>query len=168
MDTMNAKNSNAALSAIAPEPTSGEPVSADPASGEDVEASLEVLVPERFAITDQRSANWVVRKITEARACAQAVQEWADGEISRAVREEQFFLSRFGAQLEAWTRAQLTGLRDRKSLKLPAGTVGLRAQAQRLHVHDEAQVLEWARSACPQAIRLTVELPPLDAARLES
>jgi hypothetical protein len=131
-----------------------------------VESELAAQVPQDFAITDQQSANWVLRKIAAARSYARDVQEWAHAESVRAQREEQFFLWRFGAQLEAFARAEIEQLRGRKSLKLPAGTIGFRAQPLRVHIQDEAQALEWARKNCPAAVRLTIEMPTLDAESL--
>lgn len=131
-----------------------------------IDNELVSLVPQSFAITDQKSANWVVRRIAEARSYARDVQEWAQVESLRAQREEQFFLWRFGAQLEEFARAGVEQLHGRKSLKLPAGTVGFRAQPLRVHIHNEEQALEWARTNCPAAVRLTVEMPPLDAESL--
>src|SRR5687768_14177659 len=64
-------------------------------------------VPDGFGVRDGQTANWVVRKIVEARAYAVHVQEWAAREIRRAQGDEKFFLHRYGHQLEEWARRQL-------------------------------------------------------------
>lgn len=110
-------------------------------------------VPEAFSVEDASSANWLVRKIVEARAYAKHVKAWADAEVRRAEREEQFFVQRFGHQLEAWARQRISGSR-RKSLKLPAGTIGFRTEPPRLDVTDEPRLIGWCRRSLPKALRV--------------
>ena len=110
-------------------------------------------VPEAFAVDDANSANWLVRKIVEARDYAEHVKKWAALELRRAEREERFFLERFGHQIEAWARQQITGSR-RKSLKLPAGTVGFRTELSKLEVLDEQKLIGWCRKSLPAALRV--------------
>lgn len=113
-------------------------------------------VPANFAVVDVKSANWVMRRIMEARAYAEAVQEWADAETARAKREEQFFLLHFGNGLQAVLEEEIEKQKGRrKSVKLPAGTMGYRAEPQRVRVDDEAAAIEWARQHCPDAVRVT-------------
>ena len=78
------------------------------------ESQIVPLSPEpdqRFEVTDENSANWVVRKIIESGTYVRRVKSWADMEIRRAQREEAFFRQRFGPQLEAWLQQQLAGAR---------------------------------------------------------
>src|SRR5688500_12514301 len=65
-----------------------------------------VIVPERFVIDDAEKASWAVRKIVEARAYGERVQQWCERELRRAEREEEWLLRRFGAELEAWAKAE--------------------------------------------------------------
>lgn len=117
------------------------------------EAELAALVPQRFAVCDADSANWVVRHIAQARAYAEAVQLWAEREKRRAQREEDFFLRRFGVELEAWARRELKKLKtSRKSIFLPAGSVGFRKVGAKLVVDDEPSVLDWASAHCQAAV----------------
>ncbi|HEY8668170.1 MAG TPA: host-nuclease inhibitor Gam family protein [Tepidisphaeraceae bacterium] len=109
--------------------------------------------PETFAVNDAASANWLVRKIVEARAYAKHVKAWADAEVRRAEQEEAFFLQRYGHQLEAWARQQIANAR-RRSVKLPAGTVGFRTDPPKLEVIDEAKLLSWCRQELPAALRV--------------
>jgi len=119
--------------------------------------SAECDVPETFAVDDAASANWLVRKIVETRAYAKHVKEWADGELRRAEREELFFLHRYGRQLEDWARAEIAKSR-RKSIKLPAGTVGYRTEPPKLDVLDEAKLVAWCRTALPTALRIETHI----------
>ena len=41
-------------------------------------------VPEKFRVADEDSANWLIKKIVEARQYAARVKAWADREVRRA------------------------------------------------------------------------------------
>lgn len=115
-----------------------------------------VPLPERFIVNDIGSANWVVRRVMEARAYSQAIKEWADIEATRARREEEFLLQHFGAGLQQVLSEEMERARGRrKSLKLPAGTIGLRSEPLRLRVEDEDAALAWAKEHLPEAVRVT-------------
>ncbi len=119
--------------------------------------SAEIEPPESFAVTDAVSANWVVRKIIEARAYAKHVKEWAEGELRRAEREEEFFLHAYGRQLEDWARAEIAKGR-RKSVKLPAGTLGFRTDPPKLDVMDETMLIAWCKQSLPTALRIETHI----------
>lgn len=125
----------------------------DPITGIGVE------VDEGFHVRDAATANWVVRKILEARAYAARVTAWAELEHRRAERDEQFLLRRFGVELEEWARQQIATQHDkRQSVSLPAGSIGFRVEPTKLCVTDEPALLAWCRQHLPSAIR-TVESP---------
>lgn len=115
------------------------------------EAPLDV--PEAFSVRDDDSANWVVRKIAEARSYAAHVKEWAKREQERAERDEERLMARFSAELEEWARAQLTG--KKKSVDLPAGRLGFRSEPAKLTYVDkdaEKAALEWARKCHAECV----------------
>jgi hypothetical protein len=109
--------------------------------------------PDSFAVVDAASANWVARKIIEARAYAKHVKAWAEGELKRAQREEEFFLHLYGRQLEDWAQSQIKRSR-RKSVKLPAGTLGFRTAPLKLDVRDEQRLIAWCRTTLPAALKI--------------
>lgn len=112
------------------------------------------MAPEGFTVRDEASANWVVRKIVEARKYGERVQAWAAAELRRAQREEEFFLHRFGADLERWAREQIGTLQDgRKSIAIPSGTLGFRTEATRLAITDEMTLLAWCKTHMPTAVK---------------
>lgn len=119
----------------------------------DPSVAHDLAPPDTFSVHDSASANWLVRKIAEARAYAKHVKTWADAEVRRAEREEEFFLHHYGHQLEAWARDQIDTKR-RKSLKLPAGTVGYRTVPPKLDVTDERKLIGWCRKSLPEALRV--------------
>lgn len=112
-------------------------------------------VPPTFAVTDAASANWVVRKIVEARAHAERVRRWAELEVRRAEQEEQFFLRRFGVELEAWARGEIAKLADgRKSIRLPSGMLGFRTAPPSLVITDETKLMNWVEDHVRDAVEI--------------
>jgi hypothetical protein len=109
--------------------------------------------PDGFEVRDAASANWLVRKVNDARTYRSSVKAWAEAETRRSEREEQFFMERYGRQLETWAREQIDKGR-RKSVPLPAGVVGFRSEPLRLNVFDEPKIIAWCRHSLPDAIRV--------------
>jgi hypothetical protein len=116
-------------------------------------------MPVPFEINSAERANWLVRKIIDARCYAKKVTEWAEQEHRRAASEERALLHLFGRQLESWAVQEiaLKGGR-RKSVCLPAGTVGFRETGAKLVIDDEAIVIEWAKQHAPEAVITSVRL----------
>ena len=122
--------------------------------------------PERgdggFHVHDAATANWVVRRILECRRYAERAKAYAAAEVARAEREERFFRWRYGRELEAWFDRERESSNQpgpqRKSLNLPAGTLGRRTCGAKLEVLDAKSVLAWARTHCPDAIAVEEKL----------
>jgi len=122
---------------------------------DDAEVDAEVLreIPEEFSVDSAEGANWLVRKILDARNYAAAVQAWAAREQQRAEREEKSLLFLFGNQLRNWCRAEIAQRGGRrKSVPLPAGIVAFQQVAANLVVDDERAVLRWAKANCHKAV----------------
>lgn len=125
----------------------------------DAEIDIAILrsLPHEFCVADEKSANWLIRKVMASRQYAESVKVWAAQELRRAGREEDVLMRLFGRQLEGWAKAEIEKFKGRrKSVALPAGTVGFRTNNCSLQVDDEAVVIGWARRHCPPAI-VTVE-----------
>ena len=121
----------------------------------DADTDIEVLrtIPERFEVTDAQSANWLIRKIKNAREYVDQVRVWADREAARGAREEQVLMYLFGNQLRRFAQEEVAKLGGRrKSIPLPAGTLAFRSVPARLVVDDEQAVLQWARKHLPTAV----------------
>lgn len=114
---------------------------------------VDVEVPHRFRIDSKEAANWVVRKINEARAYARRCDEWCEREKARAAKTEEFLLRRLGRELEDWAKGEIAeqGAR-RKSVHLPAGAVGFRRQPPRLVVDDDSAVFAWCKLHHPELL----------------
>lgn len=130
-----------------------EPVEIDIATSPEDEPHDVPLVPEQFCVKDAASASWVAKKINEARAYAKRVAAWADREVRRAERDEQFLLMRYGQQLQDFAAREIARLRGRRrSVCLPGGTLGFRKVGPTLLFDDPEAVLKWARQSCPTAV----------------
>lgn len=143
----------------------GEPQSAfDPAEDvsvllADAPATSLPPTPETFSISDEKSANWLIKKVVAARNYADRVKQWAEQERRRAEREEETLMFLFGRQLQAWTKGEVEKSKGkRKSICLPSGTVGFRRVNASLQVDDEQAVLVWARVNCPSAVVVVEKL----------
>lgn len=116
-------------------------------------------VPEQFAVSDRDTANWVVRKINEARAYRKNIEAYAAREKRRAEREEEFFRFRFERQLRDWAASEIAKLKGkRKTINLPAGSLSFRHAGPNLVIDDEEAVIDWARKNCPAAIQVSERL----------
>lgn len=117
------------------------------------DAELATMLPARFSVHDEQTADWLVRKLVEADAHIRRVKEQAAREIRRTERERDFLRMRFGKELESWARTQLAQHKGRrKSLLLLSGTVGFRAIAAKLIVADASKLLGWSKRHCKSAI----------------
>jgi len=124
-------------------------------------------VPEAFAVKDAASANRVIRRIVEARRYADHVRAWAAMEIRRAERKEQFFLQRYGGQLEAWAHGEIRSRGgERRSIGLPGGTIGFRREHPHLLIRDENELVAWCRTHLRDAIALEINATGDDAEQL--
>jgi hypothetical protein len=111
------------------------------------------MVPPVFQVDSPEAANWLVRKVVEAREYRRRVNVWAEAEASRAEKEEAHLMRLFGNQLEQWVAHELLLLgRKRRSLDLPAGRVGFRTTPMSLSVMEEPSVIAWAKLNCPAAV----------------
>lgn len=127
----------------------------------DAEVDLEILraIPKQFEINDEKTANWLVRKVLSARKYASDVADWAESEKRRAEREEHCLLFLFGRQLETWAKEELQRRGGkRKSIGLPGGTLCFRTLNPSLQVDDEQMVLAWAKSSLPSAVVISEKL----------
>lgn len=142
-----------ALSEVTQQEPAARPLSLT--GGADGEMDLDILksIPKAFAVDSAERANWMVRKVMDARQYAAQVKAWAEQELARANREEQTLLYLFGRQIEQWTKGELAQLNGRrKSIHLPAGCIGFRTSPTRLVVDDEKQVISWAKENLPVAV----------------
>lgn len=134
----------------------------DTFADEDAEAE-QFDAPEGFRVDSEDRANWLIRKITELRARQARMRDTksaADAEIRSAKKSETFLLERFGAELEAWMRPQLS--ERKKSVQLLEGRVGFRKRAAHIFVTDEEAAIAWAREFAPELVNVSFSLRKAD------
>ena len=121
----------------------------------------------RFTVTDESSANWVLRKLAECDAEESAIKQMADEEIERIKkraekllspiqRKRQFFEAVFTPQLEEFAKSRVTD--TKRSVNLLHGKVGFRRGQEKLVIDDEEKAIIWAESECPDAVKVVKSL----------
>jgi len=124
----------------------------------------------RFTVTDESSANWVLRKLAECDAEESVIKQMVDEEIERIKkraekllspiqRKRQFFETVFTPQLEEFAKSRVTD--KRRSVNLLHGKVGFRKGQEKLIIDDEQKAIEWAEEYCPAAIKKSILLTPM-------
>lgn len=121
---------------------------------------------ERFKITDINAANWALRKISAAQAAIREADALADAEISRInqwlegqVRTLQDTVQFFEGLLNEYHQQELAQDSKRKTIKLPHGTLKMRAQQPEYQRNNDV-ILEWATASKPEV--LVPQPPKLD------
>ena len=129
----------------------------------------EPVTRERFAVTDESSANWVLRKLAYYKAKRERMVEMARQEheviearalkiIEPLDRQIFFFEQAFADQLRAWTEAAIQGQKSR-SVQLLHGTLGFRHKPGKLNILDErAAIVKAEELGLADLIRVRKEL----------
>ncbi len=140
----------------------------------DYSEETDPVTPERFSVTDESSANWVLKKLAFYEARLSAYQTMIDNEIesirSRGeqitgpiTRQIEFFRAAFGDQLRAWTQEQIAGQKA-KSVKLLHGSAGFRKSPERVNIIDEARAIKIAEElGLADVVRIRKEISKTNA-----
>ncbi|HEV2293571.1 MAG TPA: hypothetical protein VGR35_06925 [Tepidisphaeraceae bacterium] len=145
----------------------GEPDVVAPPDEQNESTGENQVVQREFVVDSEEAANSLVRSVKHEREYACRVEVWAATEIKRARRREEYLLQRYGHQVEAWLRRRLEGERDRRrSINLPAGSVGFRAAPAKVHVTDTTALLTWVKANLIDALQVQVSAVGSDASRL--
>jgi hypothetical protein len=106
---------------------------------------------EPWRIENVGQADWAMRKVAELRQIEQGyvdeIERWSDA-LRRAKRASEWFTER----LQQW------GIRERgarATFVLAHGSVATRKSNARVFVVSDSDAIEWARKACPAAIKTT-------------
>ena len=116
---------------------------------------------QEFHVTDEKSADWVLEKLTEAKANIarndikrKAVLERLESLDKQERRRVEWLEAMFGPELEAFAKSQIGGQKS-KTLKLTWGSLAFRVSpAKVVKSEDEEAALEWAKSECPESVRV--------------
>ena len=111
----------------------------------------EEQIRETFRVTDEASANWVMRKINEQVNRIDDAERFAAGEAESANRIITWFMLRFGPEMEEFAKRQLVDGK-KKSIKLPAGKMGFRTQPDAVQPEDLDDYMTWVKGNLPDAL----------------
>jgi hypothetical protein len=133
----------------------------------------DIDTPERFAVTDMSSANWVMKKLAECDADEAEVTAMIEAEIE-AIEERgkkilkpirnrrEFFTTVYSSQLVEWVKDKLEGQKA-KSVNFIHGIAGFRKQPDKFVIDDEQKAIEWSETYCPEAVKKSILTVPLKA-----
>jgi phage host-nuclease inhibitor protein Gam len=116
---------------------------------------------EAFEVTDMKSADWCIAKIGEAysrieqrRAIVAEYQRKLAERLAETNKADEETVSYMESLLRPWAELEIMKGKT-KSLKLPCGTLGLRAGRESVVIDDEAAAIEWAELFKPEAVKIT-------------
>jgi hypothetical protein len=129
---------------------------------DELDAELAPPVPEGFAVVDEGSAEWALRKLARARreyAEAVIVADAQRSLIDRFLETKRKKLdhdeSFFGPLLESYHRRCLEDDPKAKTLPLPSGTLKARKQPDEWTFTED--FIEWAKANRPALVRIKEE-----------
>ena len=115
---------------------------------------------EGFAVTDERSAEWLGEKLSELDGRIKALElrkaaivQNIDRQIADAMRHKEGMLWKYGADLTEYARANLP--RGKRTYTNPFVTVAFRTVNRKFNVIDYQAAIEWAKANCPIAVKVT-------------
>ena len=112
-----------------------------------------------FHITDEASANWLLRKLANIEAEKKRVTANAAAIVAQLDSDADRLLHVYGSELQAWTRAELARKGNRrKSLPLLQGTCQFRTVPAGVRLADLPAALSYAKNAVPHAVHTSVTL----------
>lgn len=127
-----------------------------PVDETDVQAEVEAYVDgaptrrEPWKITNLGQADWAMRRLAECRALAERYDDelllWKTAKSKISAAGEWF-----ETRLKEWAIEQrTTGV---KTIRTAHGTIPTREHKAKISVVDEDAAIEWARRACPDAVK---------------
>lgn len=125
--------------------------------------------PEAFCPTDAAGVDWVLRKISAARAEAKLIRENSERMARACERDAEALEWKYGAALQTWLEAELAGGKgNTKSKRLPHGVIGYRTKPAGVQVTDPGALLAWAKENLPEAVTEALDRKALAARLLDT
>jgi len=137
---------------------------------QDLAQNLDEFINEEYAGTDKPKfsidnlgeAEWAISKIAkyqakinEAKALVDSRKVQLEAWMNEVLEENQRQIDFFQSMLEPYAKTQITG--KKKSMKLPTGTFGFKAQ-QPEFIKDDEKLLEWADENAKEYIKIKKEV----------
>ena len=124
-------------------------------------------IGEAFYPTDSAGVDWVLAKMSAARAEAALIRQNAELMARECERRAEHLDWKYGAALQTWLRAELGGGK-KKSVRLYHGVVGYRQKPAGVSITDAAAAGQWAEQHCPDALVTHLDKKALGAALLDT
>lgn len=116
---------------------------------------MSLTASEPFRVTDDKSAEWCIRKIREARAEKQRWAEYYREQQRKIDQEADGTISYFEALLaDYFESVPHKRTKTQESYQLPGGKLVRRQQAPE-YQRDEASLLPWLKENAPALVKVT-------------
>jgi phage host-nuclease inhibitor protein Gam len=136
--------------------TTAKTTEAETLTAEEVAALIEdapAPSPCAFVPTDAGGVDWVLKKISAARAEAKLIRENMEAMARACERRAEALEWKYGGPIQSYLRAELAESKgSSKSKRLPHGVIGYRTKPAGVSVTDPAAALSWARENLPEAV----------------
>lgn len=109
------------------------------------------LPQEQFSITDERGANWLLKRLREIEDEAAVVKSQAEIRIAELAADREKLLFLYGDQFKAWARAE-ADRRRRQTVTLAQGSACFRSVRQKFTLRDREAAYVHSRTAHPELI----------------
>jgi hypothetical protein len=119
--------------------------------------------PDTFAVTDEKTAEWVLGKMAEADARIVGLRAERDARLDaliaqfdrreKAIEARRKWLAwRFIGELQSFAQTQLEGAKSR-TFALGNGSLSFRKTPGSIKVDDKPAAIEWCKTHMPEAIK---------------
>lgn len=113
---------------------------------------------ERFIVTDDRSAEWCLKKIAEADAEFEQMKEWHQQQIESEKKHHDSEVDYFRALLaEYFAKVPKKETKTMSKYALPSGTLVLSKPKSDYACKDADALLSWCKTNSPDLVRVKTE-----------
>jgi hypothetical protein len=107
-----------------------------------------------FHVTDEKTANWLLRKLANLEAERLRIEEQAKKMLAALKADQDELMLRYGPELEAWARQELLdGGNRKKTVHTWQATLSFRTVAAHLKLTDPEQALQYALENAPNLVQ---------------
>ena len=110
---------------------------------------------ERFVVTDDKSADWCIRKIIEEDQELERLNAWYDRQKKAAKEQHDFRVAYFTGLLEDYFRdVPAKETKTQRKYSLPSGDMVQTKDKADFSVEDEAKLLKWCEDNDPDLVKV--------------
>ena len=110
---------------------------------------------ERFVVTDDKSADWVIRKIMEEDAELERLTDWYERQ-KKSIKEQHDFRVEYltGLLEDYFTQVPAKETKTQRKYRLPSGDMVFTKEKADFTVSDEERLLKWCSENDPDLVKV--------------